>query len=160
MAAVWAYVWPLLVAIVDGTVIAVRWFFVKGLRMVPVAMLTTTIGTALLLKWYPDRGRDVVLVLAGFFVSDAIYRFFIGGGSGIGMIPFSGTQARAHGYVFLAVWGGILFSAVAGAWVADVVYQTLVAPAQADFGADLVAGAIFSVVVWADTQLRFLTRPT
>lgn len=91
--------------------------------------------------------------------ADIIFRFFVGGGKGIGQIPATGNRARARGWIYLSFLGGILVASLVGSLVAETFLVTPNGSANAANTPLLPALSLMAaLMVWADMRLRVYNR--
>jgi hypothetical protein len=120
-----------------------------------VALVFTVIISTILLHFFTEFGKILLIILVAFFASDMVSLLFIRGGNGILQIPIMGTEAQSKGYGYLAFYFVIIISAIASGAIAELILNIFISPKLGNLLNELIISSLFSVAVYLDLKLKF-----
>ena len=113
-----------------------------------IAGFSITLISFLLLHFFPDIGKIILIILIAFFLSDIIFKQIVKGKDGAVQIKALGNKIQPKGYVYLAFYLAIVLSAILSGIIADYVLMPLILPYIGDLMIEFLISLSFSVLIY------------
>lgn len=123
-----------------------------------VVFILFTLILTIILHLYVGVGKTLIVILIAFFASDILFVAMVSGNGGIGKIPILGNKIQSRGYVYFVYYLAIILTTIASVSAADFTISQANSLLGIDWINDLIASALFSLLVYFDMKAKFYNR--